>query len=162
MEKESTTMTPETLVAQLNAAKQYFDKSTACLDENDSGFAPSEEMFTVAQQVAHTAQTVDWFIEGAFGTGFNMDFEGLDAKARKTTSLQAARDWLEKSFKTLTDLIASKTMEELTEPIPDGPIMAGLPRMTIVSGLVEHTSHHRGALSVYARLLGKVPAMPYM
>lgn len=155
-------MTPETLVAQLNAAKQYFGKSTACLDENDSGFAPSEDMFTVTQQVAYTAQTVDWFIAGAFGEGFNMDFEGHIAEIKKTISLNVARDWLKKSFKTLTDLIASKTMEELTEPIPDGPIMAGLPRMTIVSGLVEHTSHHRGALSVYARLLGKVPAMTYM
>jgi len=155
-------MTPETFVVQLNAAKQYFDKSTACLEEGDSGFAPSEDMFTAAQQVAHTAQTVDWFMEGAFGDGFDMDFEGHAAEVKKIASLNAARDWLEKSFKTLTDLIASKTMEELTEPIPDGPIMAGLPRMTIVSGLVEHTSHHRGALSVYARLLGKVPAMPYM
>ncbi len=26
----------------------------------------------------------------------------------------------------------------------------------------SHTAHHRGALAVYARLLGKVPAMPYM
>jgi uncharacterized damage-inducible protein DinB len=26
---------------------------------------------------------------------------------------------------------------------------------------VEHTAHHRGALTVYSRLLGKVPPMPY-
>jgi len=28
--------------------------------------------------------------------------------------------------------------------------------------MVEHTAHHRGALTVYSRVLGKVPAMPYM
>jgi uncharacterized damage-inducible protein DinB len=27
--------------------------------------------------------------------------------------------------------------------------------------MVEHTAHHRGALTVYSRLLGKVPLMPY-
>ncbi len=31
----------------------------------------------------------------------------------------------------------------------------------MISAITDHTSHHRGALSVYARLLGKVPAMPY-
>jgi uncharacterized damage-inducible protein DinB len=27
--------------------------------------------------------------------------------------------------------------------------------------MVEHTAHHRGALTVYSRLLGKVSQMPY-
>jgi hypothetical protein len=27
--------------------------------------------------------------------------------------------------------------------------------------MVEHTAHHRGALTAYSRLLGKVPPMPY-
>jgi uncharacterized damage-inducible protein DinB len=27
--------------------------------------------------------------------------------------------------------------------------------------MVEHTAHHRGALTVYSRKLGKVPPMPY-
>jgi hypothetical protein len=28
-------------------------------------------------------------------------------------------------------------------------------------GSTDHTAHHRGALTVYSRLLGKVPKMPY-
>jgi uncharacterized damage-inducible protein DinB len=40
--------------------------------------------------------------------------------------------------------------------------MGGLPRYAIVSALTDHTAHHRGALTVYARLLGLVPPMPYM
>ena len=155
-------MTAETLVNQLNTAKKYFDTSTECLDEGASDFSPAEGMFTAAQQVAHTAQTVDWFMEGVFGSGFDMDFEKHVADVRKVSSLKAARESLDRSFTKLTDLIGSKSMEELSKPIPEGPIMAGLPRLTIVSGLVEHTSHHRGALTVYARLRGKVPAMPYM
>jgi uncharacterized damage-inducible protein DinB len=40
-------------------------------------------------------------------------------------------------------------------------VMAGQPIGNIVWGMVEHTAHHRGALSVYSRLLGKTPPMPY-
>jgi uncharacterized damage-inducible protein DinB len=154
-------MSPETLVSQLKVTRHYFLKTCECLEEGDSAFAPAEGMFTVAQQVAHTAQTVDWFREGAFGSGFDMDFEGHAAEVLKVTSLAAALEWLDRAHKELVALIGSKSMDELSEPIPDGPIMAGLPRMTIVSGLVDHNAHHRGALAVYARLCGKTPAMPY-
>jgi len=37
----------------------------------------------------------------------------------------------------------------------------GAPRAAVVSGIADHTAHHRGALSVYARLIGKEPPMPY-
>ena len=47
-------------------------------------------------------------------------------------------------------------------PLPKDGIMGGAPRMAIVGGIIDHTAHHRGALSVYARLRGKAPAMPYM
>ena len=49
---------------QLLASKEFFERSTRVLDEADSGFGPQAEMMTVARQVAHTAQTLDWFIEG--------------------------------------------------------------------------------------------------
>ena len=52
--------------------------------------------------------------------------------------------------------------QEWMAPLPEGPIMGGQPRIAIFEGLYDHTAHHRGALSVYSRLLGKVPAMPYM
>jgi uncharacterized damage-inducible protein DinB len=39
--------------------------------------------------------------------------------------------------------------------------MGGMPRESIIGGIVDHTAHHRGALSVYARLVGREPAMPY-
>jgi uncharacterized damage-inducible protein DinB len=50
---------------------------------------------------------------------------------------------------------------ELKRPLPDGPVMGGMPVWQIAGAIVEHTAHHRGALTVYSRLLGKVPAMPY-
>jgi uncharacterized damage-inducible protein DinB len=40
--------------------------------------------------------------------------------------------------------------------------MGGLSRMAIFSAITDHTAHHRGALTVYARLNKLVPPMPYM
>ena len=151
------------LHGQLAAMQEFFDRSTRALEEADSGFAPKPELFTVAQQVAHVAQTVDWFVAGAFAPGgFNMDFEGLDKEVRGTTSLAAARDWFGRSIKTAHAEVDKRSDQEWSAPLPEGPIMGGMPRHVIFGALTDHTAHHRGALTVYARLLGKVPPMPYM
>lgn len=156
-------MDTQVLVGQLKASKEYLDRSTSCLLEEHSNFTPVEGTFTVAQQIAHVAQTVDWFREGVFGDkGFDMDFEAHGAEVGKVTSLAAAREWLNDAYAKLSDTVASKTMEEMLETLPDGPIMGGAPRTAAVSGTIEHTAHHRGALSVYSRLCGLTPAMPYM
>ena len=76
---------------QLLASKDFFDRSTRVLDEADSGFRPQADMMTVAQQVAHTAQTIDWFIEGASRPeGFDLDFE-KHAKALEQCNLARRR-----------------------------------------------------------------------
>ena len=46
------------------------------------------------------------------------------------------------------------------EPIT-GEIMKGAPKMAVIGGITDHSAHHRGALSVYARLLDRIPMMPY-
>jgi len=133
-------MTPENIALSVDVNREYFNRSTRELKEENSSFAPVPGMFTVAAQVAHAAQTIDWFFAGAFAAaGFDIDFERMDR-----------------------EVAASHSAEEWAAPLPPGPIMGGLPRYTIVSALTDHTAHHRGALSVYTRLLGRVPPMPYM
>ena len=80
----------------------------------------------------------------------------------KVDSLTSAREWFAKSTDKLADALNSKSAEELQAPLPDGPIMGGQPRLSIVSAITDHNAHHRGALTVYSRLLGKTAAMPYM
>ena len=147
---------------QLLASQDFFERSTRVLDEADSGFRPREGMMTVAQQVAHTAQTLDWFIEGLSRPGgFDLDF-GKRAKALEAmTSLAAARQMLQTAYANSVQFLRSRSAEDLSQPIPPGPIMGGQPVSDIVWAMVEHTAHHRGALTVYSRLLGKVPPMPY-
>jgi|ERR1051326_460373 uncharacterized damage-inducible protein DinB len=151
------------LQAQLASIKEFFDRSTRALDEADSTFAPKDGMFTAAQQVAHAAQTVDWFIQGAFAAGgFDMDFEKLDKEVRKVTSLKAARGWMDKACAGAKAAIDAHSDAEWGAPLAPGPVMGGMPRFLIFGAISDHTAHHRGALTVYARLRGKVPPMPYM
>ena len=147
---------------QLLASKDFFERSTRVLDEADSGFRPQAGMMTVAQQVAHTAQTLDWFIEGASRPeGFDLDFERIVKALESVTSLAAARQKLETAYANAIHFLRSRSPEDLARPLPPGPVMGGLPISDIVWSMVEHTAHHRGALTVYSRQLGKVPPMPY-
>jgi len=156
-------MIKESLHGQLAALKEYFDRSTRVLTEEDSTFAPAPGMLTAAQQVAHAAQTVDWFFVGAFAPdGFPMDFEEQAKEIQATKSLTTARESMERALATAKEVIDAHSDEEWTAPLPPGPIMGGQPRLSIFGGLTDHTAHHRGALSVYSRMLGKVPPMPYM
>lgn len=150
-------------IAELTNAHEFFNRSTGSLTEAHSGYAPAEGMMTAAQQVAHAAQTIEWFVEGAFRPeGFDMDFEGHAKVFMAVDSLTAARAWFEKAVSSAKAVLAGKSDAELMAPLPPGPIMGGAPRMAVISGLTDHTAHHRGALTVYARINKIVPPMPYM
>lgn len=153
----------DALIASLEGARAYFQKSTEVLAEEDSTFAPSQGGFTVAAQVAHVAETIDWFFDGAVNEeGFDLNFEEAFGKSAQMTSLAEARNWLEEAFKRGFNLLRTRDDAFWAAALPEGPVMGGAPRFTVVNGVVEHTAHHRGALTVYSRLLGKVPPMPYM
>ncbi|MGQ0613491.1 MAG: DinB family protein [Planctomycetaceae bacterium] len=155
-------METQSLTIALGEMKLYFDRSTRVLTEEDADFAPEEGMFSTAQQMAHVAQTVEWFVKGAFSPdGFDTDFSALEKAVRKVKTLAEARDWLDRAFAYAIETLGSKSVAELQAPIAPGPIMGGAPRGSIVAGINDHTAHHRGALTVYARLRGKTSPMPY-
>jgi uncharacterized damage-inducible protein DinB len=147
---------------QLLASKDFFDRSTRVLEEPDSEFRPRDGMMTAAQQVAHAAQTLDWFVQGVSRPeGFDLDFERQARELAEVKSLAASRKSLEAAFANAVGYLRSLSPEDLARPLPPGPIMGGQPLSDIVWAMIEHTAHHRGALTVYSRLLGKVPPMPY-
>lgn len=143
-------MANEALLGRLDNVKETLERSSGCLKEEHSAFVPAEGMYTAAQQVAHIALIVDWFMDGAFSPkGFDMDFASHETEVRKIRTLSEAKEWVDRSFAQAKEIIAPG-------------IMGGFPRHILVGGIEEHTAHHRGALTVYSRLLGLVPAMPYM
>lgn len=148
---------------QLVVSKEFFDRSTRVLEEGDSGFRPQKDLMTAAQQVAHAAHTLDWFVQGVSRPeGFDLDFASQAQELNAVTSLAEARKKLDAAYANAIKFLRSKSAEELAAPMPPGPILGGQPLSDIVFAMVEHTAHHRGALTVYSRALGKVPVMPYM
>ncbi len=149
-------------IVELESTERYFVKSIDTLTEEDSSFAPKEGMMTVAQQIAHVAHTVDWFVEGASRPeGFDLDFPAQWQEVSKVTSVQAAKEWITRAFRGVREMFEKESAEELARPLPEGMVMGGQPRFAIVRSIVDHTAHHRGSLVVYARLLGHEPEMPY-
>lgn len=149
------------LIAQLEMSRKYFNATLSVFEEGDSEFKPQPEMFSVAAQVRHAADTVDWFMDGAFGEGWQMDFEAHIAHAHAATSLADEIAGLDRAYDEALARISDLSDAELFAPIADEAIMGGAPRAAVVNGIADHSAHHRGALSVYARLLGLEPAMPY-
>jgi hypothetical protein len=120
------------LVYELESTRKFFLTTLSIFEEADSAFAPHPDMYTVAGQVVHTANSVDWFMAGGFGAGWDQNYDEHIATAKSVTSLAEARLMLD-----------------------------GAPHAAVINGITDHTAHHRGSLAVYARLLGKVPPMPY-
>jgi uncharacterized damage-inducible protein DinB len=155
-------MTPEGIKAVLESQREYFNRSTRPLAEQHSEFAPREGMFTVAGQIAHVAQTIEWFFASAFGGEWRLDFEEMDKQVRSVRSVSEAKAWFERAIDRAVEVSCSHSAEEWAAPFPPNPIMGEVPRFAIVSAVADHTAHHRGALTVYQRLLGLTPPMPYM
>ena len=154
-------MANEPYVAALQSVKTFFDRTIACFTEADSEYAPGDGMFTVAQHIAHTAQAVEWFLEGAFRPqGLSTEFESMEAEVRRVTSLEDARTWWDDAMREALESVGDTAPESWNEPIR-GAIMTDAPRHAVISGINDHCAHHRGALAVYARLRGHSPQMPY-
>ena len=152
----------EHLQRSLTHLKMFFDRTLSAFDESDAGFTPAPGMFTAAQQVAHAAQTFDWFLEGAFRPeGFTMDFPAMERQVREVDTLARAKTWLEQAHARVMAALRERSAADWAKPIAKDTVMGGAPRSSIIDGLADHTAHHRGSLAVYARLRGKVPPMPY-
>ena len=155
-------MIKDNLIKELESSFGFFKNTIECLSEEDSDFAPKESMFTVSQQVAHAAQTVDWFIDGAFiSNGFDLNFEKHTEETKNMKSLKQAKDIFTKAVEDAKSVLEKLSDEDLNKPLPEGPVMGGVPKLAIIGAMSDHSAHHRGALAVYARLLGKEPKMPY-
>lgn len=151
----------DALIGELKATREFLLRGVSPLQEKHSGFRPHPGAFPIAGQLHHVAETVDWFVEGAFGEGWDLDFAASVARAQSADSVTASLHLIEQAFDRVERVIAEADEAELEHEIPHREIMEGTPRYGIVAAITDHTAHHRGALSVYIRLLGLEPVMPY-
>lgn len=156
-------MNADYMISELQDARKYFDRTISIFDDEDADFAPKPEMYTVAQQIYHVGQTLHWAVEGVFGEGWDMDFDKHNAEVREVGSMAEARAALARAFENAEVVITSQSQEQLDTVLPDDDIvLPGKKRWEMINIAIDHTAHHRGILTVYTRLLGKTPPMPYM
>lgn len=149
-------------VLELKTMQHFFHNSISVLSEEDSGFKPVESAWTVAQQLRHTAYTIDWFTDGVFsGKGFNEDWEGQMKHIFQATSLTAEKEAFDRAVERACEVWGKLSEEELNRMIPENTIMGVMPYRAVVGAINDHTAHHRGSLATYTRILGKVAKMPY-
>lgn len=155
-------MALNSVAAPLRNSLQFLSRTCSVFRADDAEYAPTPGQFSVAQHLAHVAQTIDWFMAGGFGpSGFDLDFAAHQTAVRKVVSLEEAYAWLARSVDAATATLDTMTGADLMIPIAAGPVMGGEPRAAVIAAIAEHTAHHRGSLAVYARLLGYAPPMPY-
>jgi uncharacterized damage-inducible protein DinB len=146
---------------ELLSSQEFFERSARVLCEEHSGFAPSVGLYTVAQHVAHVAAVIDWFVDGTFSvSGFSMDHDGIERSVRAVVSLTEARSKVATAYERARREFAAQPLAALEEEFPEGSLMRGA-KWIAIPAMMEHTAHHRGALTVYSRLLGLAPKMPY-
>jgi hypothetical protein len=110
-------MAENSYAVPIKQSLQFFSRTLSVFKEEDSGFAPDPGMFTVAQQVAHVAQTIDWFMAGGFSDqGFDLDFAAHHNAVRRHNSLQESLAWLVKAVDGAAATLATKTPEEMMAP----------------------------------------------
>ncbi len=147
--------------AMVRREQKYLMNIVRSFKPDHGDFRPVDGMMSVAQQVRHIALTVKWFREGAFGAGFDMDFGKLEAENQRSVALDASVKELEETYSAYAEFLGSLRAAELLAPMPPNAIFWEAPKMAVLSAGADHTAHHRGALSVYLRLLGITPVMVY-
>jgi uncharacterized damage-inducible protein DinB len=138
-----------------------FSRSVACLGESDSTYAPMEGMYTVAQHVAHTADIVQWLCDGAFtDQGFDPELEERARRIRQVTSLGSARELFDAAYDRASRIAGATPDEELRScTVPPNEVVGEPPLLNVFRMMEDHTAHHRGALTVYSRLIGRTPGL---
>ena len=152
-------------VWRLEGARRFLHRSTRCLTEEDSTFSPGPKCFTVAEQIQHMADAVDFLIRGAFiDKKYNLNFDAdiTNPDAHRVKSKKEALENFDKAITWAMQLVSKMSDAELSAPIPSTPLMPPWYTLRdILLLVIDHTAHHRGALTTYSRMLGRSPNIPY-
>ncbi|AKQ66816.1 hypothetical protein A176_003728 [Myxococcus hansupus] len=190
MDASQTAESPATthpFVQKLRMHRQFFHRTLACFRDEDATFRVTQESMTAAGQVLHAAAAIEYFLSGLFGAfegwstmsrrqqGFadmswaqsaNTSPEERNAATEVEEagrSLRKAAELFDRSMDSASEMFGGRTMEELTQPslLPNPLFPPWFTAAHVFELMLDHTAHHRGALTQYARGLGLEPKIPY-
>ncbi|MBI1291282.1 hypothetical protein GC173_08570 [bacterium] len=155
-------MTPAQLADTARGDRHFLDNVLNALPVDAGSAVPLPGMMTAAQQIVHIAATLDWFLEGVFGSGFHDDFSAQQEALARATSIAEARVQLNAAWDRWIAAVENCPESTLQDVLPPNPFFQGKIRETVIMYNSDHTAHHRGILTVYLRHLGITPPMVYM
>ncbi|MGA7306965.1 MAG: DinB family protein [Rhodothermales bacterium] len=122
------------------------------VEEPDLDWRPLPEMMNLGQQFVHIAQAEDLMIRGLFEDDWDLDRARLPKHVRDIDKLRMSfEDAHARARGKLDGLDVRGLFETFGEPPST--------RASRLWALLEHEVHHAAQISLYLRLLGKVP--PY-
>lgn len=176
-------------VRRIQNHRTAFRRTMDCFADADATFRPAPGMLTVADQVLHVINSNEYMLSGLFGpfdgigpasrwqagfgdlswvqyanTGdFDAHLPASPELVAARTSVVAALELFDQACFIVSLVLGQKRPEELAAPLPPNPLFPvdGLTCEDLLESMLDHTAHHRGALSQYARLLGHDPKLPY-
>lgn len=171
--------------------RDFFLRATAVFDEQDADFRPAAGMLSVVEHIHHATAALELFVSqyfGRFGHTKRIEHHSFRQGRRWLSALPelgfADVSWLEQAatyqaaveretlsqaltalsqtFEYVATLFARLDLVQLQQPLGENPVMpAYFTGFDVAEFMFDHTAHHRGALSQYARLLGHEPKIPY-
>lgn len=126
--------------------------------DGDLALRPGNGSMSTAELLAHVVSSRN-FLRGVFQEGEpRTELFRVDVDA---STVAAARQALAQSWRAVLEAIDATDEERLNERIaPFGPQWE-MTRLAMAELMLEHEMHHRGQLSVYARVAGHVPPDMY-
>jgi len=139
--------------------ERYRAVTLQCLDlvtDQDLGWRPGADHYTLGQQFLHIAQSEDFQIQAHLFGVWDYERARFPNRALEVDELRTLlRETRERTILALKDLDEGR----LGEPVDHGE---GRPIQTLrwwLWLLVEHEVHHKAQIAVYLRQMGKTP--PY-
>lgn len=147
------------MIDELNDYWEHFERYRAVtlqmldqVEEPDLDWRPRPEMMTLGQQFVHMVQAEDLMIRGLFDNDWDLNRCRLPKHVRDIDELRASfEDARARTREKLEALDAHGLFQTVGEPPST--------KASRLWSLLEHEVHHAAQISLYLRLLGKVP--PY-
>lgn len=130
------------------------------IEDEDLSWRPQPGQYSLGQQLLHIAQAEDMYAQGLFEGRWNYDLVRFPPTL---PDLPELKSFFARVRAFTTERISGVRPEDLSRivEIPGSPLKHTL--RSWLWFLVEHEMHHKAQVSVYLRLMGRVPpfyAMP--
>ena len=150
-------------MSELDDLREHLERYRAvtlqCLDllaDEDLGWRPGPDHFTLGQQFLHIAQGEDFQIQGVLFADWDYERARFPSQAMGVKDLRELLNATRSHTVAALDGLHEGRLDELVN-LPSGE--PGQTRRWWLWLLVQHEVHHKAQIAVYLRQMGKTP--PY-